>query len=84
MSFTLAILLIPYILIVLLFLTLAVLNIYHLIIYGATTGVSFLFTFIFLAGAAVIAFISWQLLSPIDWTTGVGFSLYSGGPVDLP
>ncbi|MBU0625711.1 hypothetical protein KKF05_05220 [Patescibacteria group bacterium] len=84
MSFSLGLLLIPYLLAILLFLVLAVLNVYHLIRYGATTGTSFVFTFIFMAGAVIIAFVSWQMLAQIDWTTSVGFSLYSSSAADLP
>jgi len=79
MSFSLGLLLIPYFIAVGGFLLFAVLNVYHLITYGATTRTSFLFTFIFLAGAVLIAFGSWYFLSGIDWSAPITFSLMQGG-----
>jgi hypothetical protein len=84
MSFPLGLLLIPYLLVVLLSLLLAVLNVYHLVHYGATTKTSFLFTFVFVAGLVVIAVASWLALGGINWGDSVGFSLFGGGPDSLP
>jgi len=84
MTISLALLLIPYSIVVLLFLLLSVLNVYHLICYGATTRTSFLFTFLFIAGTATIAYFSWQALGAIDWTSTVGISLFSGDASELP
>lgn len=84
MSFTVGLLLIPYAIVVLLFFLLAILNMYHLVRYGATTRTSFLFTFVFVAGTAIIAFVSWQVLGGIDWSASFGFNPFAGSPSDLP
>jgi len=84
MTLSLALLLIPYSIIVLLFLLLAVLNVYHLICYGATTRISFLFTFLFVAGTLAIAFFSWQALGDVVWSSTVSFSPFSGSATELP
>ncbi len=84
MSFPIGLLLIPYAIIILLFLILAVLNVYHLVRYGATTRTSFIFTFVFIAGAALIAFLSWQSLGGVDWSAGVSINPFSGSPSELP
>jgi|GEM_PF-1130513 hypothetical protein len=57
------------------FAVLAVVNVMHLVRYGATTRVSFIITFLFLAGAAVILFATWQLLAFTDWTQPISVSL---------
>jgi len=84
MSFPIGLLLIPYAIVVLMSLVLAVLNVYHLIHYGATTRTSFLFTFIFVAGIAVMSFVSWQVLGGVNWSDGISFSVFGGGPNNLP
>ena len=63
----LSLFLIPYGFVVLFFLLLAFINIFHIIHYGATTQVSFIVTFLFLAGAAYILFFTWQTLGGVDW-----------------
>ncbi len=82
MSFSLGLLLIPYFIAVGAFLIFAVLNVYHLITYGATTRTSFLFTFVFLAGTALIAFASWYVLRNVDWSTQIGFNLVQTGAIE--
>ena len=84
MSFPLAIILVPYGMVALVFAVVALLNIYHLIHYSATTKASFAFTFVFLAGTAVIAFLTWQAVGGIDWQTPISISLSSGSPELLP
>jgi len=84
MSFPIGLLLIPYGIVVLLFLVLAVLNVYHLVHYGATSRTSFIFTFVFVAGAALIAFVSWQSLAGVDWSAGVSINPFAGSPSELP
>jgi len=75
MSFSVGLLLIPYFIAVAAFLIFALLNVYHLIAYGATTKVSFLFTFVFLAGSTFIAYVSWMYLKDVDWTAQIMFQL---------
>lgn len=75
MSFSLGLLLIPYFVAVGAFLLFAVLNVYHLVTYGATTRTSFFLTFVFLAGAAFIAYGSWYFLNGIDWSAQITFNL---------
>ncbi|HCC22470.1 hypothetical protein A2480_01535 [Candidatus Uhrbacteria bacterium RIFOXYC2_FULL_47_19] len=84
MSLPLAIILIPYGVIVLVFAIVALLNVYHLIHYSATSKTSFAFTFIFLAGTAVIAFLTWQAVGGVDWQTPISISLSSSSPELLP
>lgn len=84
MSFPLGLLLIPYFLVVLVSLVLAVMNVYHLVHYGATTKTSFLFTFIFVAGLLVIAAISWMALAGLGWSDSISFSIFGGSATDLP
>jgi len=79
MSFSVGLLLIPYGIAVILFLIFALLNVYHLIAYGATTKVSFLFTFVFLAGSSFIAYASWLYLKDIDWSAQIMFQLMQAG-----
>jgi hypothetical protein len=67
-SFPIAIALIPYGLTLIFFALLAVINVYHLVHYGATSGVSFVVTFMFLAGAAFILFFTWQAVGDTDWS----------------
>ena len=74
-SFPLAFALIPYGIVLLFFIIFSLINITHLIRYGATTGVSLFMTFIFLAGAVIILFVSWQILGTINWGQPIVFSL---------
>lgn len=67
LGFPFAFVLIPYGLVILFFALFAVINVYHLVHYGATTGVSFVVTFLFLAGAVFIMFFTWQALVGVDW-----------------
>lgn len=82
MTFSLGLLLIPYFIAVGGFLLFAVLNVYHLITYGATTRTSFLFTFMFLAGSALIAYASWYFLSDIDWGKQITLQLMQTGAIE--
>jgi protein-S-isoprenylcysteine O-methyltransferase Ste14 len=84
MSFPIGLLLIPYAIMVLLFLLLAIMNVYHLVRYSATSRTSFLFTLIFMAGTIIIAFISWQALGNVDWSAGISLNPFGGSPSDLP
>jgi len=70
-SFPFSLILIPYGLIVLFFVILALVNIFHLVAYGATNGLTFLITFLFLAGAATVFFLTWQGVKDTDWRAPV-------------
>jgi hypothetical protein len=74
-GFPFAFVLIPYGLVVLFFALFAVINVYHLVHYGATTGVSFVVTFLFLAGAVFIMFFTWQALAGVDWGREVNLAI---------
>ena len=67
-SFPLILVLIPYGIIVVIFLFMALYSIHNLVRYGATTGGSFLATFAFLAGAVFVFFFTWQALIGTDWS----------------
>lgn len=77
MTFTLGLLLIPYFIAVALFLVFATLNVYHLVHYGATTKVGFIFTFVFFAGTVVIAAATLWALSGTNWQQPISLSLFS-------
>lgn len=70
-AFPFAIILIPYGLIVAFFAVLAIVNVFHLVGYGATTGPSFAVTFLFLAGAVFILFFTWEGVKGTDWEAPV-------------
>lgn len=74
-SFPFAFALIPYGIVLLFFVIFSLINITHLIRYGATTGVSLFMTFIFLVGAAIILFASWSVLGTVNWEQSIVFSL---------
>lgn len=67
-------LLIPYALFLLGYLFFALANIISLAKYGARNGVGFLASFMFIAGSALIVFMTWQSLAGVDWTMGVPLS----------
>lgn len=73
-AFPISYFLVPYGLVVLFFAIMAIVNVYHLVHYGATTGVSFVVTFLFLAGAAFILFFTWQAAGTADWSQQITFS----------
>ncbi|MEK9152758.1 MAG: hypothetical protein AAB692_05320 [Patescibacteria group bacterium] len=75
-SIALTALLVPYILIAATFMILALVNIYHLVNFGATTRVSFAITFIFYAGSVLILFFTWQALQGTDWQQAFNLSLF--------
>lgn len=72
-------LLIPYAFVVGIFLLYALFNVYHLVYYGATSRVSFVFTFTFLAGAVIIMAVSWWVLKDYNWAQTVVFAPFGGG-----
>ena len=66
-TFPFSFVLIPYGLFLAVFLIFALINVYHMVHYGATTFISFLVTFAFMAGSAFILYFTWQLLAGVDW-----------------
>lgn len=77
LDFPLAVALIPYALTVIFFVVLAVIHVYHLVHYGATSSVSFIVTFMFLAGGAFILFFTWQALASTDWSQRISFTPFA-------
>jgi len=75
MSVPLSIILLPLALFALIFVVFSLINIAHMIRFAAFDMVGFFATFIFLAGSTLFMWYAWQLLSPIDWTMPLNFSL---------
>lgn len=65
---TLSIFLIAYYVFLFLFGVFALFAIYHLARFVPLSSVAFFTTYIFLAGAAIIIFVTWQEIQLIDWT----------------
>lgn len=82
LTFPFALVLIPYGLLIIFFVLMATINVFHLVHYGATTGVSFMVTFLFLAGAVFILFFTWQSLVGVDWgrTINIPIPFTAGAP----
>ncbi len=60
------------------FLFFSIANIVSLAKYGARNAVGFFVTFVFICGAAVILFLTWQALAQLAWVTPVPlFSIQS-------
>ena len=66
-TFHLSAILIPYGIAVVFILLFSLINIYHIVVYGATTFTSFAVTFVFLAGMTFIFFFTGQELKNVDW-----------------
>lgn len=75
LSFPLILILIPYGIVVALFLFIAAYSVHNLVRYGATTTGSFLATFAFLAGATFVFFFTWQALANTDWERPINIGL---------
>lgn len=65
---TLFIFLIAYFIFLFLFAIFSIIDIYHLAKFVPPSSVAFFTTYIFLAVAAIIIFLSWQELAKIDWS----------------
>ena len=65
------ILLIPFGAFLLAFAFFSLVNILNLAKYGARNFVGFLASFIFICGAAIILFMTWQAVGTTDWATTV-------------
>ena len=72
------ILLIPFVIVTLIAVFFSLVNISHLLRYGARDGVGFLTTFFYVSGGAIIMFMVWSHLPDLDWTTPI--NLLSGLP----
>jgi hypothetical protein len=84
LSLSFALILIPYALVVGFFAVMALIHVQHLIHYGATTKISFVATFAFLAGATLVLFTTWYLLRGTDWSQQavIGLPKFGGGELD--
>ena len=65
---SLLVLLIPYGILVAIFLLFAIINLYHMFTFGFLNFESFFMTFLFIAGIILILFITYELAMAIDWT----------------
>ena len=65
---TLSIFLIAYYIFLGLFILFSLFSIYHLARFVPLSSLGFFTTYIFLAGAAIIIFVSWQEIQLVDWT----------------
>ncbi len=74
-SFPITLILIPYGVIVALFLFMSLYSIHNLVRYGATSHGSFLATFAFLAGAVFVFFFTWQALIGTDWSQQINIAI---------
>ena len=72
-TFPFALILIPYAIIAAFFVLLAIINVWHLVEYGATNALTFTVTFLFLAGSATIFFLTWQGVAGTDWMQPISF-----------
>ncbi|MDD4271345.1 MAG: hypothetical protein PHF50_00910 [Patescibacteria group bacterium] len=66
-----------YLLFVLIWLIFSLIALYHMIRYGQINFITFITTFAYLVGAALILFFSYEYLSQIDWS--VGLTVMQGG-----
>ena len=64
-------LLIPYALFMLGFVFFSFANVVSLTKYGARNAVGLLASFVFIAGSAIVVFMTWQSLASVDWMTAV-------------
>jgi ABC-type maltose transport system permease subunit len=71
MSIPLVAFLYLYLLFILVWLVFSLIALYHIMHYGQIGFTSFIATFIYLAGAVVILYLSYQYLSQIDWNVGI-------------
>lgn len=83
-SFSLALILIPYAVFVMVFLVFALINVYHLIHYGQTTRVSFAVTFVFFLVTGLIFFLSFAAIRDTDWRYPIDFTFPAFGTGQSP
>jgi threonine synthase len=78
LTFPTSLFLIPYGLVAVFVVLLAIVNVLHLVHYGATTKLSFAVTFAFLAGMVFIFFFTWRQLEDVDWQRPIEIALPVG------
>jgi len=71
MTIPLTAFLILYLILVFVWLVFSLIALFHMIRYGQINFTTFLTTFIYLAGSALLLFFSYQYLSRIDWSAGL-------------
>lgn len=64
-------LLVPYALFMLGYVFFALANVISLTKYGARNAIGLMASFIFVSGTAIIIFLTWQSIGPMDWMTAV-------------
>ncbi|MEI6597259.1 MAG: hypothetical protein WCL13_03595 [bacterium] len=69
--------LILYLLFVFVWLIFSLVALYHILRYGQINFTTFITTFVYIIGLAVILFLSYEYLSQIDWS--VGLTIFQGG-----
>jgi len=69
-----------YLLFVVIWLIFSLIALFHIMRYGQVNFGTFLAAFIYLAGSAMILFLSYQYLIQIDWS--IGLTIFQGG-VDM-
>jgi len=79
-AFPLSLLLIPYGLAVAVTLVFAVVNVFHLVHYGATTKTAFAVTFAYLAGLVFLCYFTWTNVQGVNWQMPLVFDLPAFGP----
>jgi hypothetical protein len=67
--------LIPYAVVLLFVALMSFISVSHLVRHGATSGISFIVTFLFIVGSASILFGTWTALQGTDWTQQITLSL---------
>lgn len=76
-SFPLSLFLIPYAVIALVIIFLSFISLRNLVRYRAEDTAAFAATFIFIAGLVILAAVSYQYLSPVNWKELVEINLFS-------
>jgi len=55
------------------FIVFSILAVYHLANFIPPSSMAFFTTYIFLAGVALVLFVSWRELQGVDWTQALSF-----------
>lgn len=74
------VLLAPFAVFMLGYLFFAFANVISLAKYGARNAVGLTASFIFIAGSAIILFLAWQSLGPVDWLAPVPLAAVPANP----
>ena len=75
----------PYAVVLLFIAVMSLINVMHLVRHGATSGISYVVTMMFIVGSASILFGTWMALQGTDWTQQITLALptMSLGPSQL-